>query len=306
MSGIDVSLVMPVWRTPQAWLEAAVRSALDDDGSLELIVVDDGNDAPVEPRLAHLGDPRLRVLRIAHGGQGAALEAGIAASRGAWLRFVDADDVVVADSTSLLLERGKGRDDLIPYGATVVCDEGLRPLHTISSDVAGDAVVACLLGRFAVRHVAMLFPRRIVERAGTWSSGLRVSGDWDFVLRALEHAHVEGGPEPVVHYRKHASSLTGAAGVEAGERDRELLIARFLDRNPRYRGTPVERHARAALLFDRAAAYANVGDAARALDRLGRGARLAPRQATALAPRVLSLLARRAPRRLGSHLRLPR
>jgi glycosyltransferase involved in cell wall biosynthesis len=291
----DVSLVMPVWQVPQPWLHEAVSSALAEDAcAIEVVVVDDGNDDPVADRLREVADERLRVVRIAHAGQGPALDAGIAAARGRYLRFVDADDVVVPHSTSRLLRLADGRTDVIAYGATVVCDEALNPVRTISSSIAGDATVPCLLGLFEVRHVAMLFPRAVVEHAGTWSAGMRVSGDWDFVLRALELATVVGDGEPAVLYRRHARSLTGAADVETGERDRERVIDRFLERNPHQRGTSLERRARAALFLDRALAYAAVGDTRCALDRLRRAAPLAPGRTARAAVRVVTLRARRA------------
>lgn len=294
----DVSLVMPVWRVPQPWLLEAVESALAEDRcEIELVVVDDGNDEPVADQLHGVGDDRLRVLRVTHGGQDRARDEGIAAARGRYVRFVDADDVVTPHSTSRLLGLAGGQTDVIAYGATVVCDEELHPLRTISSSIGGEATIPCLLGSFHVRHVAMLFPRGVVERAGTWSAGMHVSDDWDFVLRTLEHARVVGDAEPAVLYRRHGRSLTGSADVEAGERDRALIIDRFLERNPAFIGTSTARRARAALLLDRALAYAVAGDSRRALDRLRRAVPLAPGGAARVAVRMAAVQVGRIARR---------
>ncbi len=96
-------------------------------------------------------------------------------------------------------------------------------------------------GEFHVRHVSMLFPRRVVDRALPWAAGLRVSGDWDFVLRTLDHATVEGDSRPVTFYRRHGRSMTGTADVRAGESDRERVIERFLVRHPAYRGGTIAK-----------------------------------------------------------------
>lgn len=286
--------MMCVWRTRPEWLAEAVSSALDDDTDLELVVVDDGNDVPVAETL-RIEDSRIRHVRIAHRGQSAARDAGIAAAGGRYLRFLDADDVVVAGSTARLRALVSGRDDLVAYGAVTMCDEELRPLSTISSTLRGNVVVPCLLGRFLVRHVAMLFPRAVVERAGPWSSGLTVSADWDFVLRALEHASVVGTEEPMVLYRRHEGSWSSSADVASGERAREELVRRYLDRNPHMRRTAVERAAWATLLTDRGVAYAAAGDGRKAAARLARAARLAPLQtarAGLLAARLLATRSR--------------
>lgn len=290
-ASVDVSLMMCVWRTRPDWLEHAVASALDDDTPLELVLVDDGNDVPVSASLA-VQDARIRHVRIPHGGQLAARDAGIAAARGRYLRFLDADDVVVRGSTARLLGLAGGRSDVVAYGAVTVCDETLRPLSTMSSTLQGRVESRCLLGGFEVRHVAMLFPRPVVDRAGRWSTGLHVSADWDFVLRALEHAEVIGCTDPMVLYRRHGASVSGRADIESGERAREQIIRRYLERNPHMKGTDVERAAWAALLLDRARAYAAVGDGRSSLRRLRTAAPLAPLRTLRATLQAARLLAR--------------
>ena len=178
--------------------------------AIEVIVVLDGPDAQTELALGAFDDPRLRIVRIEHGGTAAARNAGIEHARGRLISFLDADDVLEPESTARLVRLIGGREDVVAYGATVVCDESLRPLRTIGSDVRGNAVETCLLGRFDVRHVSMLFPRRVVELAGRWDSGFHISEDWDFVLRALEHAEVVPDPLPATYYRRHGASRTSA------------------------------------------------------------------------------------------------
>lgn len=88
---------MPVWRSREDWLRAAVDSALAQrDCDLELIVVDDGCERPVAELLADVDDRRLRVRRVPHGGVSAARNAGLAAAGGDWIRYVDGDDVLTA------------------------------------------------------------------------------------------------------------------------------------------------------------------------------------------------------------------
>ncbi|MEO6089370.1 MAG: glycosyltransferase, partial [Umezawaea sp.] len=170
----EVSLIMPVWRPNPAWLHEAVASALDQTGvDLELVVVDDGNDDPVAGLLADVADPRLRHVRIPHAGVSAARNAGLEVAGADLVRFVDADDVLDPGSTARL--RHLTSAATIGYEDTVVCDEQLRPRSRISSRLSGDVVTVCLLGQFDTRHVSMLFPRAVVERAGPWDPTLRVA-----------------------------------------------------------------------------------------------------------------------------------
>jgi glycosyltransferase involved in cell wall biosynthesis len=178
-----VSLMMPAWRPRAEWLREAVRSALAQTGcAIELVLIDDGSPVPVASLLEGLEDPRLRVIRIEHGGEAQARNSGIAEARGEYLRFIDADDVIEPASTSLLLGLCEGHGGVIAYGATLFCDEDLRPLWKMTSEVEGNGVTACLLGRF--RRVCLLFPRRVIELTGAWDPGFEVSPDWDFILRS--------------------------------------------------------------------------------------------------------------------------
>ncbi len=270
-----VSLIMPVWRPDPAWFAQAVSSALDDETDLELLLVDDGNDAPVR---APVDDPRVRVVRASHAGPYAARDVGLAHAEGTHVRYVDADDVVVAGSTSRLL--AAAGHDRIAHGITELCDEDLRPTGATGSGLAGSAVDACLLGQFSVFHVSLLYPRTIVERVGPWDvPGFEVSGDWDYVLRALELAPVVPVPSTVTRYRRHPGSVMSRARVAEGGRARELVLRRHFDRHPDRLGTSIERDAYASMHLDQAAAHAWRGERRDAATALARAARRRPLRA---------------------------
>lgn len=301
---------MPVWRPRPEWLRAAVASALDEPAcAVELVIVDDGCEPPVAALLADLDDPRLRIVRIAHAGPYGARNAGIAAARGTHLRFVDADDVVVAGSTGRLLSRAGEDEGAIAYGATLMCDAALAPQHVVASDVEGDAAPACVAGRFEVYVVSLLLPRAVVERAGPWDPSFEVSGDWDFVLRTLEQAPVRRLDEVVTHYRRHGSSVTKRADVGAGARAGRRVIDRWLERHPEQRGSPLAHAAYARLHLDRARAHAARGERTAAARELVRAAPHAPaaalRTAAGLAAGRLRALVSAAPRRARRARRTP-
>ena len=220
---------MPVWQPEPAWFDAALGSALAQVGcSVEVLVVDDGNDPPVHDLV---DDPRVRVIRIDHAGASAARNAGLERSEGRFIRFVDADDVLTPDGTSQLLALADDRT--IVHGATLVCDEQLEPQRTISSDLRGDVVRPCLLGRFDVRHVSMLFPAEVARAAGPWDTELRVGEDWDYVLRCVELARVVPLGEVVTLYRRHATSATRSATARADARHgQSRVLEKHFERHP--------------------------------------------------------------------------
>jgi glycosyltransferase involved in cell wall biosynthesis len=283
-----VSLIMPAWRPRPDWFRAAVASALDESsGEIELFVVDDGSEEPVEPLLAEIDDPRVSVIRIDHVGPYESRNAGIAASRGEYVRFVDSDDVVEANSTGRLLALAEAAPGSVSYGATLMCDEHLNPERVLDSDLEGWVAERCLLGEFEVRVVSCLFPRAVVDAAGAWEPSFPVSGDWDFTLRALECAPVHRLDEVVTSYRRHSRSVTKTADVAAGAAAGRLVIGRYFDRHPEQRGGDLERRAYARLHLDRARAYAWVGERGAAARELAALARRDPRAAIASAARLV-------------------
>ena len=297
-AGSLVSLIMPVWQPRASWLSAAVGSALDQQGcEVELIVVDDGNADPVADLLRGIRDARLRIVRIEHSGPNAARNAGIAAATGDWFRFVDADDVLVPDSTSHLLSIAAGAP-VIAYGATAVTDEDLRERYHVATTLQGNVVLPCLLGQFHTRLPALLFPRAVVEGAGPWDPSFRVSGDWDFVLRAVERAPVAGDTRVALYYRRHGDSVTGIASIAMGERARERVIARYFERHPDERGTAIERRVRTVQRIDRGFQYWRAGRYQPSIAYLSRAL---ARNPIATAPAVTRFVVRRLRRLMRLH-----
>jgi glycosyltransferase involved in cell wall biosynthesis len=255
-AGPRVSVVMCAWRPRPDWFNEAVASVLDDDCDLELIVVDDGSPEPVEALIAHVQDSRLRVIRVDHGGPALARNAGIRAARGMYIRFADADDVVEPHGTSALLELAD--EETIAYGATLECDEHLRPLRIRSSKLEAWVGEQCLLYRFDVAHTSLLFPRRVVERTGEFDPTLRLCEDWDFVLRACEFAPVRGTEAVVTRYRRHSGAAT--TNVAGALRFETAVVDRYFERHPEQAGSRLEREARAKLLMVHAAVCPLLGE----------------------------------------------
>ena len=300
-----VTLVMPAFSPRRDWLLEAVYSALDQRGCrAELIVVDDGSPEPVGNALAHIDDPRLRVLRVDHGGQSRARNAGVRAARGDYIRFVDCDDVFEPHGTAHLLGLIAGEHDVIGYGATLVCDEELNPTGLMSSRLDGSVEIACLLDKFDVRLFSMLFPRAVVAATGDADPALRFCQDWDYSLRAFEHARVRGDEAVVTRYRRHSGGASWDINASLlGER---MVLSRYFERHPEHRGTSLERRSRARLRRIEAKSYQRRGEHWREYAlAIGDALRLAPadtvgelaRTARALAPGLIAGLRRTAPAR---------
>jgi hypothetical protein len=260
-----VSIVMPAWRPRADWFRAAVQSALEQNGcDLELIVVDDGSPEPVAGLLAAVHDRRLRIIRVEHGGVSHARNAGIRAARGAFLRAADSDDLLERGSTARLLRLAEAGS--ISYGATLVCDDQMRPLEVKQSRLEGWCAEECLLYRFEVRHTSVMLPRHVVDAMGEWDPALEPTADWDYLLRAMEHAPVRGDQRIATYYRRHGGSAS--ASLRAVLNSQPLVVDRYFERHPEQAGTALEREARAKLLMVRAKVSPALGGTRRTRLRL--------------------------------------
>lgn len=89
-----VSVVIPSWRGGR-WVARCVRSLQNQTfGDFEVIYVDDGS--PEEPSAlleAARAEPRVRVIFRRHSGLSVARNTGLEAARGAFVGFLDADDL---------------------------------------------------------------------------------------------------------------------------------------------------------------------------------------------------------------------
>ena len=294
----SVSLIMAAWNPNLEWFREAVDAALAQRNvPVELIVVDDGSDAPLEPLLATWADPRIRVLRVPHGGIARARTAGFREARGDYLRYIDADDSIDLDSTARLLELIAGADDIISYGVTVRCDTEMNPIGELRSDVSGNVAELCLLGKIPARHMSMLFPRAVVERVGDWDASFSACGDWDFVLRALEHAQLRPGNFVATYYRNHTNMT--CASLERTEPGMRLVVERYVQRRPDARSSRLHRRASANVERALGNSYLLAGDYRRFARLQLRSARLAPVDTVRATTPVVVRLGRLATRKAG-------
>jgi len=93
-----VSVIMPTRNRAELLKRSIASIRAQTFADFELIVINDGSTDHTAEVLAAVGDPRLRVIHNAlGGGAAAARNAGIAAARGEFLAFLDADDEWLPD-----------------------------------------------------------------------------------------------------------------------------------------------------------------------------------------------------------------
>jgi glycosyltransferase involved in cell wall biosynthesis len=204
-----ISVLLPAFDA-EATLGSALQSVQrQSERDWECVVVDDGSRDGTADIAAELAaqDARFRLLRVEHGGIVAALNAGLAACRGALIARMDADDLMQRRRLELQAALLRERSELSGVGCHVRffprarMTEGLRAYERwLTSmqravDVRREAFVECPLAHPALTlRRAVLIEHRYRDCA--WPE------DYDLVLRLLRDGHELGVvPRRLLHWR---------------------------------------------------------------------------------------------------------
>lgn len=87
-----ISIVIPLYNKADAVMRAVLSAASQVDADCEIIVVNDGSTDGSAELVKDASVPRLSLIEQANAGVSAARNRGIAAAKGKWIAFLDADD----------------------------------------------------------------------------------------------------------------------------------------------------------------------------------------------------------------------
>lgn len=208
-SAIGISVVMPVYNTPAAWLDQAIGSVLGQwHGRWELICVDDGSTEPgtaeILDRYAAM-DERITVLRPGtNRGISAATNLGIAAAVHELVAFMDHDDILEPSALHFMAKAFEPGDVDLAYSDEVVTDE--NPDHFLEFQGRPAFSFDYYLSHPYFVHL-IVCRTSLAREIGGLDEGLSVSQDVDFVLRALERAKgIAHVPLFLYRWRTHRTS----------------------------------------------------------------------------------------------------
>ena len=213
MAGSLVSVVIPCYNAAR-WLPDTLDSVLGQShAELEVIADDDGSTDASWEILERCGDPRLRAVRQANAGAAAARNRALREIRGAFVQFLDADDVLDREKLRAQVDeaasRGPGWVIASRWGRFRDDVPGTQwePAWEHATQRGIDWLVnAWTAGDMMPPH-GWLVPRAIVEAAGPWDRAAGINDDGEYFTRVLLAADgVAQAPQARVHYRSgHAS-----------------------------------------------------------------------------------------------------
>ena len=228
-----ISIVIPN-HNGVLFVAEAVKSVLEQDYlNKEVIVVDDGSsDGSIELLRTYGG--KIRLIETENLGASAARNAGILATKGDLIAFLDSDDIWVANKLTLQLQimLDEGADLVYCHGQEFGNQTGLnmKRLAMYSGDCypffkqnPGKAIID--MGPSTV-----LLKKNLLSSSGIFDTSFTGLGeDWDFFRRYCRIAKVDYCDEVLVMRRSHSNNLSNRSLQDFYLGNKRALLKMFAE-----------------------------------------------------------------------------
>lgn len=225
---LTTSIIIPTYN--QSWwlLEAAIISAASQvmywDGKVEVILVDDGSQTPIEQFFAgivtrfndqyfsrYASDKQLSFIHVRHEeneGVAAALNSGIEQSNGEYIQWLSSDDLLCFDRSKLQIAHMVETESAISYcsyydgipQAGMVWPAAEYPSH--------DMFLARLKQNCFINACTIIWHRNIFGDVGLFDPEYRHCQDYNMILRCAEKYIFEPYDVPLVRRRRHGGQMS--------------------------------------------------------------------------------------------------
>lgn len=252
-----VTAIIPTYNR-ERFIGEAIDSVLAQTRAVqEVIVVDDGSTDKTEEVVSRYGE-KVRYVRQANSGPGAARNRGMQEATGDLVAFLDSDDLWVPRKTELqlaFLERNPAQEfifgDMANFSAEADNDEPeikVPEMHRYFVEHAAnlDELFDWLVQENVIPTPTVLMRRSCFERVGLFDQKLKIAEDLDYWLRVARNCRCGFVNAVLAKRRRHESNLindwvgrtichadvlirAGSMRPELPDRSQRRIKARVLD-----------------------------------------------------------------------------
>jgi len=210
-----VSIIIPLYNS-EAYIAQTIDSCLaQTHDNIEIIVVENGSTDQGYQIVKSIDDKRLSVYQIPKPNAAAARNYGYHKAKGAYIVFLDADDMLAPNKIELQLTAISKK----PEGWVACCAWAKFKTNTKEAIITPQEVwyiqnpitwcINSWMGGGMMIPGCWLMPKPIIEKAGLWDERLSLHDDGEFMCRVLlaskGNVFVEN---TVVYYRQQDNSLS--------------------------------------------------------------------------------------------------
>lgn len=207
-----VSVVMPAYNTPEIFLRSAVESVLAQTFvDFELLVIDDASTADIQKIVSSYKDKRIKYRRMPkNGGAAAARNAGIKLASGAYVAFLDSDDVCAAQRLQKQVEYLDKHPDIgcVASAVDIMCNTKRSPKFPVFA--ADNEIKKYLLfkGCAFCQSSVMLRAEILKSHKLYYDSAYVPAEDYKFWLDLLPFTKFAILPDELVTYRFYDENIS--------------------------------------------------------------------------------------------------
>jgi glycosyltransferase involved in cell wall biosynthesis len=187
----------------------------------ELIVVDDGSIDNTKEVIASINDSRIRYIYQENRGPSAAFNTGILASEAEYVSFLASDNIMLEETLQKCIAFMDQHPEVgFCHGQYFTMDGSgrllrLKRLRGPKVTYIGDSRTETTELLMGERKTDYLFVRRsCFKQIGLHNTELRMSEDWDMLIRLSRRYAVGHIAEPMGIIRNHAQSMTAKFSAE--------------------------------------------------------------------------------------------
>jgi glycosyltransferase involved in cell wall biosynthesis len=279
LTGTKVSIVIPAYNASRTIAETIESAIAQTHRNLEILVVDDGSTDETLAIAEGIAkrDQRVRTILQANGGVAAARNAGIAASTGAFIAPLDADDLwhpAKVERQLQVFDRNDDRMGLV-YTWFALIDHRSRVVQLRHRpDHQGEVLAALAFHNFIGNGSSAMIRRDALAHTNGYDSSLRARGgqgceDWKLYFQIAERYHFGLVPAALTGYRHLPDNMS--SDVLQMLRSRDLCTQDLLPCHPEL-AAPFRsgRNRLSRFLFHRAIRRGRLSEIARLLLSIGR------------------------------------
>ncbi len=194
-----VSIIIPLYNA-EKYIEQCINSVLAQTWpDIEVIIVDDGStDGSFEIAKKYESN-NVKILRQVNSGASVARNKGLSASKGSFIQFLDADDILGNNKIAAQMKVLRSNPDKVAVCSTVHFFDDKNYIQLQSSPyedsflINDDSPVNFLLNLWGannnkgsmVQPNAWLTPHHIIDKAGPWNEFKCPDDDGEFFCRVL-------------------------------------------------------------------------------------------------------------------------
>ena len=226
---MKITVLMAVRDTPSGMLRQAIESIRSQTWrEFEFLILNDGSEraetgAELERQAA--GDSRIRLLRGPPRGLTATLNRGLALATGELIARQDADDWSEPDR----LQRQAAF--LAEHPHIAVCGSNAwthrqdgHPLWVTRLPEGPAAIREALWKGNPLVHGSTVFRAGVARGLGGYREEFRSAQDYDFFWRMSDAGGAANLPEPLYHYRYHATAVSARRAAEQARTERAAQL----------------------------------------------------------------------------------